>query len=214
MYQDLNKIDLPAHFASDMLHDLAQRLVAHLPILSQQTMPAPRISACVLVAITNEDKPKLLLTKRSSQLSSHAGEMAFVGGRVDDGDLDTAHTALREAYEEVGLPCAMAQIIGYLPYQVSKKGDRVRPVVALISPNLNLLGAESEVWQIVWADFLHFLQPATPHTMCLQRYGNQPFVTPAWQVQGEIVWGLTARVIADLVHIGFGLHQTWYYTQA
>ncbi|MDO4442242.1 MAG: CoA pyrophosphatase, partial [Moraxella sp.] len=94
----------------------------------------PLPQACVLIVITDEPNPRLLLTRRSNRLSSHAGEVSLVGGKRDESDKSSSDVALREVCEEVGLVGADAQILGYLPMQISKKGLLVRPVVACIAP--------------------------------------------------------------------------------
>lgn len=169
-----------------------------------------QVTACVLLALTNEACPKLLLTKRSSNLSSHAGEVSLVGGRRDKTDTSTVHTALREAFEEVRLPCDRVSIIGYLPLQVSAKGLFVRPVVGLIDPSVSdeLMPSADEIARLFWGNLDEFKKVPTDYTVA---YADCVMRTPAWQIQGEMVWGLTGRVIASLLAIGFGVHYEWYY---
>lgn len=178
--------------------------------------PTCDIGAAVLVLLTNEAVPRLLLTKRSRHLNAHAGEISFVGGRRDDGDDTMAQTALREAFEEVRLKPEMVSVIGYLPCQTAKSGTLVRPVVAVIESDVadTLVGSEDEIERIFWATLNLFV--ATSPSEITLTYGNPPiqFNTPAWQVAGETVWGLTGRIIASLLEIGFGVHYDWYYRQA
>ena len=82
----------------------------------------PIADASVLVAITNENRPKLLLTRRAVHMSSHAGEVSCAGGRYESGDGNNVVTALREACEETALPPSKVQILGQLPIQISKSG--------------------------------------------------------------------------------------------
>lgn len=169
------------------------------------------IGAGVLVLLTDEPNPRLLLTKRSRQLSAHAGEVSFVGGRRDDEDKDVAHTALREASEEVGLSSEQVSIIGYLPCQTAKSGAVVCPVVAVVSPDVcdGLVGCQDEIERIFWGELAFF--KSTPPTDIQLTYDNYRFATPAWTVDGETVWGLTGRIIASLLDIGFGVVYEWYY---
>lgn len=175
----------------------------------------PRIDASVLVLLTNEPQPRLLLTKRARHLSAHAGEISFVGGKRDQTDTDASITALREAYEEVGLPSKSVHIIGYLPCQTAKSGAIVRPVVGVITPSVadGLRGSDGEIERIFWGTLDYFIHQA-PFEYTL-RYdtpkGQTRLATPAWQLDGEIVWGLTGRIIANLLEIGFGVEYAWYY---
>lgn len=177
----------------------------------QKSDDTHEISAGVLVLLTNEPCPRLLLTKRSHQLSAHAGEVSFVGGRRDTGDKDVAETALREAYEEVGLSKERVSIIGYLPCQTAKSGAVVRPVVAVVSSDVcdDLVGCQEEIERIFWGELAFF--KTTPPTDIQLTYDNYRFATPAWTVDGETVWGLTGRIIANLLEIGFGVVYEWYY---
>ena len=81
----------------------------------------PIADASVLVAITHERHPKLLLTRRAAHMNSHAGEVSCVGGKHDAGDGNNVITALREACEETALPPNKVQLIGQLPIQTSKR---------------------------------------------------------------------------------------------
>ena len=173
----------------------------------------PIADASVLVAITHERHPKLLLTRRAAHMNSHAGEVSCVGGKHDAGDGNNVVTALREACEETALPSSKVQLIGQLPIQTSKSGMSVRPIVALIAPDLLLVPELREISRIFWADFETLLtQPTIEYAV---EYAMQDkiatILTPSWQVDGETVWGLTGRVIASLLETGFDRQLEWYY---
>lgn len=173
----------------------------------------PIADASVLVAITHERYPKLLLTRRAAHMNSHAGEVSCVGGKHEAGDGNNVVTALREACEETALPPNKVQLLGQLPIQTSKSGMSVRPIVALIAPDLILVPELGEISRIFWADFESLLtQPtveyAVEYTMQEQ---TSTILTPSWQVDGETVWGLTGRVIASLLETGFDRQLEWYY---
>lgn len=185
-------------------------------LLSDNPLP----QACVLIVITDEPNPRLLLTRRSSHLSSHAGEVSLVGGKRDESDKSSSDVALREACEEVGLIGADAQILGYLPMQISKKGLLVRPVVVCVAPCVvdKLSPSEDEIDRLFWLPLsvLHtapinwvFERALMSHTAKLH--------TPAWVYdcdgdhQPEVIWGLTGRILANLMEIGYGVRYEWYY---
>ena len=173
----------------------------------------PIADASVLVAITHERHPKLLLTRRAAHMNSHAGEVSCVGGKHDASDGNNVITALREACEETALPPNKVQLLGQLPIQTSKSGMSVRPIVALIAPDLLLVPELDEISRIFWADFETLLtQPtveyAIEYTMQDQ---TATILTPSWQVDGETIWGLTGRVIASLLETGFDRQLEWYY---
>ncbi|WP_296402589.1 CoA pyrophosphatase [Psychrobacter sp.] len=175
----------------------------------------PNADAAVLVLITNEDQPKVLLTRRAAHLNSHAGEVSFAGGKHDVGDGNNVVTALREACEEVALPPSKAQIVGQLPPQTSKKGLAVRPIVALVEPPVTYVPELGEIDRIFWADFEKLLTaPTCDYVLPYKRSGQTVHIkTACWKVDGEVVWGLTGRILASLLQIGFDREVEWYYQQ-
>ncbi|MGP9518905.1 MULTISPECIES: NUDIX hydrolase [unclassified Psychrobacter] len=176
----------------------------------------PIADASILVAITHERRPKLLLTRRAAHMNSHAGEVSCAGGKYEIGDGNNVVTALREACEETALPPNKVQLLGQLPIQTSKSGLSVRPIVALIAPGLILVPEVGEISRIFWADFESLVtQPTVEYEV---EYKMQEeiatLLTPSWQVDGETVWGLTGRVIANLLETGFDRQLEWYYRVA
>ncbi|MBL8321327.1 MAG: CoA pyrophosphatase, partial [Acinetobacter sp.] len=95
--------------------------------------------AAVLIAVTDEADPKILLTRRSAYLSNHAGEVSFPGGKRDPNDTSNIVAALREAQEETALNPFDVQLLGDLPMQKARNGMLVKPVVGLIPPQVELI---------------------------------------------------------------------------
>jgi 8-oxo-dGTP pyrophosphatase MutT (NUDIX family) len=91
--------------------------------------------ASVLVPVVMRERPMVLLTERTTHLSTHSGQVAFPGGKRDETDADDAETALREAHEEVGLPRDMAEVIGTMPTYTTGTQFIITPVVALVRPD-------------------------------------------------------------------------------
>ena len=181
--------------------------------LLQALYQTPLADASVLVAITNEARPRLLLTRRAGHLNAHAGEVSFAGGKYEPIDGNNVVTALREACEETALPTSQVHIIGQLPTQTSKSGMSVRPIVALVPPSLTLVPELGEISRIFWADFESLIQqPVQEYAIDYKVKGEvMTLLTPSWQVEGETVWGLTGRIIASLLEIGFDRQIEWYY---
>lgn len=227
-------VALPASIQQPLLKQLAARMQAELlgsaPSLmltpadntSQSTRVAriletlyqtPIADASVLVAITNESNPKLLLTRRAAHMTSHASEVSCAGGRHEMGDGNNVVTALREACEETALPPNKVQLLGQLPIQMSKSGVSVRPIVALIEPNLVLVPELGEISRIFWADFAALIsQPITEYAIAYTMLEQTAtIVTPSWEIEGEVVWGLTGMILANLLSTGFDRQLDWYY---
>ncbi len=181
--------------------------------LLESLYETPIADASVLVAITNESRPKLLLTRRAAHMKSHASEISCAGGKYEVGDGNNVVTALREACEETALSPDKVQIVGQLPIQTSKSGLSVRPIVALIAPDLILVPEVAEIARIFWADFETLTtQPTIEYAIEYTMLGQKStIVTPSWEIEGETVWGLTGMIIANLLKTGFDRQLEWYY---
>ncbi|WP_201565526.1 NUDIX hydrolase [Psychrobacter immobilis] len=204
-HETLNAVTSPAMYNSQNTSRSARIL--------DSLYQTPIADASVLVAITHERHPKLLLTRRAAHMNSHAGEVSCAGGKYEIGDGNNVITALREACEETALPPNKVQLLGQLPIQTSKSGMSVRPIVALIAPGLVLVPEMGEISRIFWADFEALLtQPTVEYAIeYTMREETATILTPSWQVDGETVWGLTGRVIASLLETGFDRQLEWYY---
>ena len=179
-------------------------------ILQQQLRFSSKIKsadAAVLIAITNEDNPKVLLTRRSVYLSNHAGEVSFPGGKRDPQDTSNIVVALREAYEETALNPFDVQLLGDLPMQKARNGMLVKPVVGLIPPEVELVAQPTEIDRIFFASLKQLMEvPAVPYEV---RFAHQSLYFPSMRVENEIVWGLTARMLVALFQYGLGYHKEW-----
>lgn len=188
------------NFTSPLLHQLSSRLAV------QPKHPTHEPSA-VLIAITDEVSPKILYTVRASHMTHHAGEVAFAGGRRELGDKDNAATALREAYEETAILPEQVRIIGELPLHHAKSGMPVVPIVGVIPPNLALVPEVGEIARLFWGDLATLItQETVPY---IKQYGDMLLQSPAFMVEGETVWGLTGRMTANLLKLGFDRDTDW-----
>jgi len=114
-------------------------------MLADFEVMAPARAAAVLVPIIARPKLTVLLTERTAHLSTHAGQIAFPGGKVEATDIDAVHTALREAEEEIGLSRTLVEPLGFLDGYRTGTGFLVTPVVALVKPDYVLALDENEV---------------------------------------------------------------------
>lgn len=181
-----------------MLTQLRQRLQCHQP----RNFPSDRPKASVLIALTNRPDPQVILTRRASGLSSHAGEVAFPGGKQDASDRDLIHTALREAEEEIGLLPEQVDILAPLGQVMSKHQLQVTPWVGIIPDQVQLLANPAELDAIFRVPLSFFLQDQRHHTDAIHFKGKTHYV-PAYEYQGHIIWGLTAYMLVELLNIGF-----------
>ena len=161
------------------------------------------IQASVLFGIVNRPIPGVLLTQRSTKLRKHSGQIAFAGGRVDDGDESDIHAALREAQEEVGLDPRHVEVLGVMPKYLTGTCFVVTPVVGLISPEMSLKLNEHEVSDAFEVPLAFLMDPGNHrrHARELEGRTREWFSMP--YKQGEIerfIWGATAGMIRNMYH--------------
>ncbi|HEY0628270.1 MAG TPA: CoA pyrophosphatase [Sphingomicrobium sp.] len=152
--------------------------------------------AAVLVAITDRPEPGLILTQRRDDMRTHAGQIAFPGGRIDQGE-DAVSAALREAQEELGLNPALVRLLGAADPYVTVTGYWVSPVVGLIPPDLELVPNPAEVadWFEAPLDFV--LDPANQRQMSAEYRGRtRDYYQIDWN--GRQIWGATAAMLVNL----------------
>ncbi|MBT0568704.1 CoA pyrophosphatase [Curvibacter sp. CHRR-16] len=163
------------------------------------TPPKP---AAVLVGLVLRSEPTVLLTQRTAHLRSHAGQIAFPGGKVDADDADAIAAALREAHEEVGLPRTHAEVLGTLPPYLTGTGYAVTPVVALLEPAAQPWQASPGEVDAVFEVPLSFLMtPAHHRRHALEWQGTQRqwWSMPWTDASGErFIWGATAGMLRNL----------------
>ena len=181
-----------------------------IQLLEQRLRFSKRIQqadAAVLIAITQEVHPRVLLTRRSMQLSQHAGEVSFPGGKRDPSDTSNIVVALREAQEETALNPFDVKLLGDLPALRARSGLSVKPIVGFIPEQVELIAQPTEIDRIFFAPLQHLIDsPPLPYEVRLAR---QSLYFPSMQVESEIVWGLTARMLISLFQYGLGHQKHW-----
>ncbi|WP_397577491.1 CoA pyrophosphatase [Sphingorhabdus sp.] len=155
-------------------------------------------AAAVLIPITDRAEPGVILTQRPAWLRSHAGQVAFPGGKVDDTDENSIFAALREAEEELNIPPARVEVIGVADTYYSGSGYSIAPVVGIIPPDLEIQPNPQEVEDWFEVPLAFLLDPANSIKKVANWNGQQrSYYDMQW---GERrIWGVTAGIIANLV---------------
>jgi len=162
------------------------------------------VEAAVLVPIRILDgAASVILTRRAKAMRSHAGQIAFPGGRADDSDDSPAATALREAREEIGLRAEEANIIGYLDRYLTGTGYIVSPVVATVNSAFVARAEPGEVDEVFDVP-LEFLMDPANHQTHRRIIGGRPRAFVAMCYRDHYIWGATAGMLKNLFERVYG----------
>ena len=164
------------------------------------SLPPGRIlrPAAVLVPVWQRaDGPRVILTKRSSHLKHHPGQVAFPGGKLEEEDGSPEAAALREATEEVGLSAGLVTILGRLPAHETVTGFSVTPILAMVAKDFQPVPEPGEVEEVFSVPLAHLLN--------LENYAIERRL---WRGQwrryyavpwgAHYIWGATARILRGM----------------
>jgi len=178
---------------------LRERVRALLAALEPRTLRSGFSSeAAVLIPIFERaGEPYFLLTRRTEEVPTHKGQIAFPGGRRHEGEeLET--TALRETFEEVGIPAGSVEVLGRYHDYLSSTGYRVVPFAGYIEGPFRAVPQAGEVAEVLEVPFAAFLDPALVRVE--KKLGRDGWVDVHYvRFRGSEIWGLTARIIIDFL---------------
>jgi 8-oxo-dGTP pyrophosphatase MutT (NUDIX family) len=152
--------------------------------------------AAVLIPVIDRPAPAVILTQRTADLPSHAGQIAFPGGKID-GDETPAGAALREAEEEIGLPRALVEPLGYLDLYLTFSGFRILPTVARVAPGFELTLNRFEVAEAFEVPLEYLMRPENYRRNSrdwkgiIRHYYEIPY-------RNRYIWGVTAGILRNL----------------
>ncbi len=155
-------------------------------------------AAAVLVGLLERDgELHVLLTQRSDELPTHAGQIAFPGGKIDAGDAGPVACALRETHEETGISPEFVEPAGFLDVYQTGTGFRIVPVVGLLRNGFDLVPEPGEVTEIFDVPLAHFMDPANHfrHSRLWQGRRRKYYAMPYGE---RYVWGATAGMLRNL----------------
>jgi 8-oxo-dGTP pyrophosphatase MutT (NUDIX family) len=158
-------------------------------------------AAAVLLPLVVRDRLSLLLTQRTAHLSTHSGQIAFPGGKVDADDADATAAALREAQEEIGLAPSHVEVLGTLPQYITGTQFFITPVVALVQPGFALQPNPHEVDDVFEVPLDFLMDPANHRRHGFEWGGElREWYSMPYQDGGteRFIWGATAGMLRNL----------------
>ncbi|MEA2741812.1 MAG: hypothetical protein QOF90_2070 [Acetobacteraceae bacterium] len=170
------------------------------PILGDEILAGldrAAVPAAVLVPVILGEQPSILLTKRTSHLTKHAGQISFPGGRIDPGDSGPEAAALREAYEEIGLEAGSVEVLGRLTDHVTGTGYRITPVLSVLPPDLIYQLSPHEVESIFELPMRVVMDPDAPRRQRQHVRGEWRDYW-VWPHPDHFIWGATAAILVQL----------------
>ncbi len=161
----------------------------------------PRRGGVLVLFYPHNDLLHLPLILRPTYDGTHSGQVAFPGGGQEEGDPDISATALREAYEEVGIPPDDVRILGQLSkLYIAPSNFEVYPTVGWISQRPNFRPDPYEVARLLEVPLSDFHDPANRYEEMWNLRGRQVQV-PFFKIQGQTVWGATAMILSELLAV-------------
>lgn len=180
-----------------LVSPILQRLETHLPLdgVEWDGYAGSVPEAAVLVPLTDEREPRVLLGQRAGHLQHHPGEVAFPGGKREPGDACPWVTAKREAREEVGLREDQVHALGELRPMITRTGFAVHPCVARIPSGLFLRVDTREFDSVFYQPLSVFCDDRLLELQTYEVDGREVQV-PHYQIEGWNIWGVTAAILA------------------
>ena len=164
------------------------------PDFKKPTDGVLRPAGVLAPVIIRDGVAELILTKRSSALKHHPGQIAFPGGKQDENDDDVVAAALREAHEEIGLPPNLVDVLGILPTHETVTGFQVTPVIGLVREEFVITPEPGEVEEVFFVPLSHVLKEAN-FSVQSRRWRGQMRSYYAVPYGPYYIWGATARML-------------------
>lgn len=160
--------------------------------------PSPRAAAVLVPFVRRAEALSILFTRRNENLRTHAGQISFPGGGVEESDADAIAAALRETNEETGIAPGLVEPFGYLDGLDTVSGYNVTPVTGFVSGDYSLRLHAEEVDEVFEVPLSFILEPGRlQREHILWRGRERDIYAVVWE--GRRIWGATAAILKNLL---------------
>ena len=183
--------------------DISRALKRASEGIDSSSPPAHLVAASVLIPLFRmESRWYLVYTHRTEKVMNHKGQVSFPGGAADPGDRDAIQTALRETFEEIGIPTDCIQVLGQMAPMPTVTGFIITPVVGVVCWPYELRPAEIEVERVFQVPLGWLADVANREERLYTRSnGTSEMVVFYQPFDGEVIWGATARITLDFIKL-------------
>ncbi len=206
-----NKIrDFLKYLQSELLYDLpgADAHVLLAPEMRRNDIktgitPDHAVESAVLILLYPfQSRLHTVVILRNEYDGAHSGQISLPGGKAEDSDIDFKHTALREAQEEIGIIPSEIEIIGQLSrFYVRPSNFIVYPYIAYCAHRPEFYPDKTEVQRIIEIDILNEINLNKMVNKTIIFKNNIQVYAPGFEVGGEFMWGATAMIFSELIHV-------------
>lgn len=159
----------------------------------------PRKSAVLILLFPEQDSIRTILIQRPVYTGVHSGQVAFPGGKFEETDTDLQQTALRETFEEVGVPANTVEIIGKLTdLYINPSNFLVSPYIGFVSELPDFIMDAYEVQKIITVDLFSLNDIRIQSEKTITHSSGYKIKTPYYEIESLTVWGATAMIISEL----------------
>ena len=181
-----------------MLEQIRNKLKHRPPYPAQPAADHRFREAAVLMAVTQAPQPDVVFIRRADHLTNHGGQVAFPGGMWERDDASLLETALRESQEEIALPPESVELVGRMDTVITPYSVRVTPYVGIIPAGLSFIPDISEIDSVFQIPLHHLLETAN-YSRSKFPTSNGVFDAPCMFYDGYCLWGLTFRILLDVL---------------